>query len=304
MAKTSKAHRKAPTVPTIKRLFSLSGNLCAFPECNELMVDKQGNVIGVMCHIEAAKEGGERFNPKQSAEERRAFDNLLLLCPKHHIVTNDVTLYTVEILTKMKKDHEKKYKHNQYKIEDAIAKAVLNNYINTTNISIGSNIVKGQQVLGNVYNFSLPRTEEELTIIDSIFSYVIENIDSAKKPVKSNSALLALNKKIALNFSDKSEQEEINEYFVKAYLKMSLVEQRFGSISTEQQNDISGHIFNLYKSLEREKKTNIEILNDLFMKFIPSGKETDPQHTALARAFVLMFFEDCTIFKKNPDSGR
>ena len=33
---------------------------------------------------------GERFNAEQSDEERRSYDNLLLLCYQHHIETDDV----------------------------------------------------------------------------------------------------------------------------------------------------------------------------------------------------------------------
>jgi hypothetical protein len=39
-----------------------------------------GVFIGQLCHIEAAEEGGQRFNERMTNEERRAFENLLLLC--------------------------------------------------------------------------------------------------------------------------------------------------------------------------------------------------------------------------------
>lgn len=51
------------------------------------MVGDNGNFIGQICHIEAAEEGGERFNPNMTNEERRAFDNLMLMCYEHHVVT-------------------------------------------------------------------------------------------------------------------------------------------------------------------------------------------------------------------------
>lgn len=40
-------------------------------------MDEMGNFIGQICHIEAAEEGGERFKPIMTNEERRAFDNLM-----------------------------------------------------------------------------------------------------------------------------------------------------------------------------------------------------------------------------------
>lgn len=61
-----------------------------------------------VCHIEAAEENGERWNPNMTDEERRHFSNLILLCPNHHVETNDVKKYTVEILKDMKSKHEAK----------------------------------------------------------------------------------------------------------------------------------------------------------------------------------------------------
>lgn len=73
------------------------------------MIDSDGNFVGQVCHIEAAKEGGERFNPKQTNEDRRAFNNLMLMCYEHHIITNNVDEYTVERLKQMKASHEAKF---------------------------------------------------------------------------------------------------------------------------------------------------------------------------------------------------
>jgi hypothetical protein len=65
---------------TLRRLYLHSGNRCAFPKCKETMMDEEGNFVGEICHIEAAKTGGERFRSGMTDEERRRFGNLLLLC--------------------------------------------------------------------------------------------------------------------------------------------------------------------------------------------------------------------------------
>ena len=67
---------------TIKKLFALSGNFCAFPGCNEHIINSEGQLIGEVCHIEAANEDGERYNPLQSDEERRSFDVTIFRPPK------------------------------------------------------------------------------------------------------------------------------------------------------------------------------------------------------------------------------
>lgn len=104
---TGKARQIKPN--TIKRLFALSGNQCAFPGCTVKIVQETSDyLISQICHIEAAEPEGQRYNPNQSDDERRSFENLVLLCPNHHVVTNDEVIYTVEKLKTIKKDHEEK----------------------------------------------------------------------------------------------------------------------------------------------------------------------------------------------------
>jgi hypothetical protein len=107
------AKRLKPTPETLRELFLKSGNLCAFPGCNQLMMDIEGDFIGQLCHIEAAEEGGERFNPSMTNDERRAVANLMLMCYPHHVKTNDVNTYTVDVLRKMKSDHERRFSEPQ-----------------------------------------------------------------------------------------------------------------------------------------------------------------------------------------------
>lgn len=73
------------------------------------MMDANGVFVGEVCHIEGAEPGGERFNPAMTNEERRAFSNLMLMCHDHHVITNDVTEYTVARLQQIKADHEKRF---------------------------------------------------------------------------------------------------------------------------------------------------------------------------------------------------
>jgi hypothetical protein len=95
----------SPSVATVKRLFAVSRNRCAFANCETPLVSESGKVTGKICHIEGKR--GPRYNPVQSAEERDSFDNLLLLCALHHdIIDDDVTTYTVDVLRKMKREHE------------------------------------------------------------------------------------------------------------------------------------------------------------------------------------------------------
>jgi len=106
---TEKAKRLNPLPETLREIFLKSGNCCAYPDCQRLMMNSDGVFIGQVCHIESAEEGGERFNEKQTNEERRHFSNLMLMCYEHHTVTNDVQKFKVEVLHKMKAYHEAKF---------------------------------------------------------------------------------------------------------------------------------------------------------------------------------------------------
>jgi hypothetical protein len=115
----------APTIKTLKRLFALGGNQCAFPGCTQTVIDG-ATIIGHVCHIKADKAGGPRYDPSQTETERQEFENLLVLCSTHHVlVDGDEAKYTVELLRSMKRRHET-YAPTRPKLEidDAIARKI------------------------------------------------------------------------------------------------------------------------------------------------------------------------------------
>ncbi len=106
--KNSKARQYKPS--TIRRLDTLSGNQCAAPTCERLLIAKDGqSIISKICHIEAASAKGARYNSKMSDDDRRHFDNLILLCDECHTIIDNKeneTEYPVPLLRKWKKDHD------------------------------------------------------------------------------------------------------------------------------------------------------------------------------------------------------
>lgn len=90
----------------LRNLGILSKNNCAFPGCDQPILDDKGNYVAELCHIEAAESGGPRYNPTHSDEDRRALANLLFLCHPHHKETDDESLYPVDRLQEMKAKHE------------------------------------------------------------------------------------------------------------------------------------------------------------------------------------------------------
>ncbi len=90
----------------LRNLSIRSKNKCAFPGCDHPILNLDGDYIAELCHIEAAEPGGPRYNPQQSDEERRSYDNLLFLCHRHHKETDDEALYPVTLMKKIKFEHE------------------------------------------------------------------------------------------------------------------------------------------------------------------------------------------------------
>lgn len=108
MAMNSKA--RAYKKPTIKRLHTLSGNQCAAPDCTHVLIARdEETIISKICHIEAASANGARWNPDMDDDQRRHFDNLILLCDECHCIIDNKeneAKYPVTLLKQWKKQHE------------------------------------------------------------------------------------------------------------------------------------------------------------------------------------------------------
>jgi len=91
---------------SLRDLAIRSKNKCAFPGCDHPILNADGVYVAELCHIEAAEPCGQRYNPNQTDEERRAPSNLLFLCHQHHKVTDDVEQYPVSRLQEVKREHE------------------------------------------------------------------------------------------------------------------------------------------------------------------------------------------------------
>src|SRR5882672_7118637 len=99
-----------PRESTVRKLFALSRNRCAFPECETDIVDRTTTtILGEVCHIRAQNEGGPRFDPGQTSEERHSLANLVLMCGVHHKIIDaeeNLSVYSVERLLEIKAQHE------------------------------------------------------------------------------------------------------------------------------------------------------------------------------------------------------
>jgi hypothetical protein len=158
---------------TIKKLYALSGNKCAFPECPVIFLNSEDDVnFSNICHIQDANQNlfkSDRYNSKMTDLERADYKNLILLCPTHHIETNDVNKYSVASLCEMKQKHETKI------LQSLSGQNIITKYPSALNIVIG---YLGTNILSNLNpdeNLTAPDTEEKIKYNNVvIYRHIIE----------------------------------------------------------------------------------------------------------------------------------
>jgi hypothetical protein len=148
-----------PSLKTIKRLCTLSGNRCAFDGCPVPLVEEETEVItGGICHIKSRRKGGPRYDPNQSQEDRHDFSNLILLCSRHHtIVDADVANYTVAYLQEMKAKHNPTASKEVQPIDGARAELLLKRYAVHVNGSLTVESIRAETVTFNGPKNSRPK---------------------------------------------------------------------------------------------------------------------------------------------------
>jgi hypothetical protein len=103
--------RKYPKTD-VKLLFGRAAGRCAFSDCRQpVYADAtefdEIKVIGKIAHIVAHSPGGPRFDAAYPADQLDHYGNWILLCGNCHDTADlQKNTYTVQILRKLKQDHE------------------------------------------------------------------------------------------------------------------------------------------------------------------------------------------------------
>ena len=100
------------TERTIKLLFGRSA-FCAFPGCRTALTDRAANgrdlVVGQIAHIAGLEPGAARHDETMTPAGRNAYENLILLCPTHHLAYVDAApdAYPLETVRSWKSAQER-----------------------------------------------------------------------------------------------------------------------------------------------------------------------------------------------------
>ena len=112
------------TAEAKKKISYCAGFKCCFPECGQVLVGRANNKNGYVfngeyAHITAAAPGGPRYDASLSEEERKSYENGILLCRNHaSLIDKDEGSYPVELIKKWKEiaenDNLDKLQNNKY----------------------------------------------------------------------------------------------------------------------------------------------------------------------------------------------
>lgn len=169
----------------LRALFARSGNQCTFSGCTAALVNEKNQFIAQVCHIEAAEAGGERFNAGQTDEQRRQYENLMLLCYPHHIETDDVKTFPVERLREMKVTHEATFEKNNFKIDESLLYKISQDmeqyWSKVEDLHSNHHIVSDLAIAINVKATYFELMEQARTLLDDVLSLrdMVINSDDA-----------------------------------------------------------------------------------------------------------------------------
>lgn len=119
-----RAYREAD----LKRLFALSHNVCAYPVCDQRIADARWpSVQAEICHIYGLNPGSARHDPELTQETLNDFTNLLLMCPNHHRVIDELEpdAWPAERLFELKAGHERQRDGDMSLDAQLIARAII-----------------------------------------------------------------------------------------------------------------------------------------------------------------------------------
>lgn len=150
---------------TVRRLFAMSGNICAFPDCQSPIFEPSGTVTGEICHIRAQSPGGPRYEPRQADDERHSYENLILLCRRHHkIVDTQPEIYSPDVLEEIKILQEKRFGRVEIESDSNFAKFLINGLSSVEIHNNSGNVLMSSPgaVIAQTVNFKISKSAPKI----------------------------------------------------------------------------------------------------------------------------------------------
>jgi hypothetical protein len=166
-----------PTEKTYRLLYAKSGNRCAFPKCPNPITHNR-TLVGEVAHIKGESRNGPRYDDSQTDDQRRSYENVLLLCGIHHkVVDDDVESYPVERLERMKAQHESQATSiPQDELDNAVGLLIAGD-VNVTAINPNNSVTAG--VYQNTINYHYG-SQGQLLLDDNAFVPVVAKNGEAR----------------------------------------------------------------------------------------------------------------------------
>lgn len=168
---------------TRKVLWGKSGNKCSI--CKNDLTDNVGTnsqhtIIGEECHIVSPKVNGPRHNSSYPKHKLNSYENLILLCLKHHkIIDDNADQFPIDKLKEMKAKHENWVTSLLSESKTLIPVKIIKH----SKEVLLTQTMSGREVVdlcctSYAYHFENddPDTEEEMMLIQDLFS-LLEDCD-------------------------------------------------------------------------------------------------------------------------------
>lgn len=141
---------------------------------------------------------------------------------------------------------------------------------------------------------------KELLALEDVINNALDSANLDSEPLIDDQKLITINDKIVLNFKTEHERQAVRDIRERTFAQIDLIDDIFKEKLPDDVNAITQCAHDVYNSLKAKNQQPFEILQNMFKIFTPKDKD-DPRYRLAVKAFVLYFFDDCTIFEKTKE---
>lgn len=138
-----------------------------------------------------------------------------------------------------------------------------------------------------------------IPVINEIIRTCITKLEGESlKPDPDNASLLHSKEKIALNFKDSGDADQVTNYLRNTLAYADLIGEAINDYPDLDSGDLEDYVRDVYNKHKLKDQRSMYILQSMFESFIPADKRDDIIYMSWSRRFVMKYFENCTIFER------